>query len=78
VAVHEARRGEQAAAVDADLLLVADRRGAGADLVDEAVTDDDVAVGVLRAVAVDRRDGAALDHEAGHRAAARTASRIFS
>jgi hypothetical protein len=42
------------------------------------VADDDVPVGVLGAVAVDGGDRAALDHQAGHRAAARTASRIFS
>ena len=58
--------------------LVGRRRRAGADRVDEAVADDDVAVGVLGAVAVDGGDRAALDHEPGHRAAARTASRIFS
>ena len=78
VAVDEPGRGEQAAAVDPDLLLVARRRRAGADLVDEAVADDDVPVAVLAAGVVDRRDRAALDDQAGHRAAARTASRIFS
>ena len=80
VAVDEAGRGEHAAPVDADLVLVARGRGARADLVDEAVADDDVAVRVLGAVAVDGGDRAALDHEPGHRdcAAIRTASRIFS
>jgi hypothetical protein len=82
VAVDQPRRGEAAAAVDADLVLaVRGRGGPRADGVDEAVADDEVAVGVLGALGVDRGDGAALDHQPGHRApsaARRTASRIFS
>ena len=79
VAVDEAGRGEHAAAVDADVAVLPLRR-AGADLVDEAVAHDDVAVGVLGRVGVDGGDRAAVDHEPGHRRAAaiRTASRIFS
>jgi hypothetical protein len=83
VAVHEAGRGQAAAAVDADLVLALGvRRRPGADRVDPAVADDDVAVGVLGPVRVDRGDRAALDHEPAHAAARdaarRTASRIFS
>ena len=80
--VHEAGRGEAAAAVDAV--------GPGGDLGwrprpeggDARTVGEDPALGDLGAGGVDRRDGAAVDEDGAHRMlradASRTASRIFS
>jgi hypothetical protein len=81
VGVDEAGGRQAAAAVDADLFdVLGGRRRTGADRVEPAVADDDVAVGVLGPRAVHGGDRAVLDHEPGHArsAASRTASRIFS
>ena len=78
VAVDEAGRGEHAAAVDARWRGPRGRVGPSPTRGDPAVLDHDVAVGVLGAGGVDRRDRAALDDDRHRRAASRTASRIFS
>jgi hypothetical protein len=75
VAVDEAGGGQRAAAVDPVTLGL---RGSFADRGDPAVLDHDVAVRVLGAGGVDRRDRAAFDDELHRCAASFTASRIFS
>src|SRR5262249_37448189 len=90
VAVDEAGRREPALAVDGPVVAgEVPGRGARADSDDAVVLDPEVAVGVLGAGGVHRRDRAALDDGARahaarssagaiRSAASRTASRIFS
>ena len=85
MAVDEAGRGEAAGAGDAaGVAGEVVGRGAGADGDEAVALDHEVAVGMLGAGRVHRRDRAALDDGACHAArsiraaASRTASRIFS